>query len=252
MADNTLTLALFGEVPLQEFTQTMQHFTGLVNALSREIGRGIAIEWVIQDLQGGSATATIIGNSEREDVVERVVQAYSNVGEALERGRSIPYSDLVQREARAITQVLNGKITSIVFQTSERDSTIASISAEGTAEPTIKYAYGIAKGTVETLTRRNGLSFILYDSLTDKAVRCYLSKDQEDLMRNAWGKRVIVSGRIGRESTSGRAVNVREIADVTIIEGTQPSDYTLSKGVIPAGPNDEKPEDAIRRLRDAY
>src|SRR6266536_3602452 len=98
MADNTLTLAMFGEVPLQEFAETMRHFTGLVTALSSEIGRGISVEWVIQDLQGGSATATIAGQSEREDLVERVVEAYYRVGEALERGRPIPYSDTVQRE----------------------------------------------------------------------------------------------------------------------------------------------------------
>ena len=66
-------------------------------------------------------------------------------------------------------------------------------------------ALGSIEGIVHTLQRREGLVFALYDSLLDRRVLCYLQPEQEEKMREIWGKRVRVTGSISRDAPS-RAV----------------------------------------------
>jgi hypothetical protein len=249
MSNNTLTLALNGDVSLDEFARTMQHFTALVDALSRDIGPGVEIDWMIDDLQADSAIATVMGVSTQEGMVEKVVRAYANVGEALEKGEPIPYSSRVEQEATEITKVLNGRITSIRFETAQSDATI--VGRAGLERPGTRYAFGTVRGTVETLTRRRGLRITLYDAIFDKAVACYLSEGLEDVMRKAWGQRVVVAGEVGREPETGRPVVVRNVKYIKPLEDVVPGSYKRARGVLPAGKSDEKPEDIIRRVRDA-
>jgi hypothetical protein len=109
-------------------------------------------------------------------------------------------------------------------------------------------AYGAIEGVVQTLTNRRELRFTLYDSLQDRAVVCHLHEGQEDLMRNAWGKRVIVQGFVTRDGLNGRPLQISRITDVIpVIAG----DYKKGRGALKSAADAEKPEDVIRRLRDA-
>ena len=58
MPNDTVTLALDGDVPLEEFARTMGRFAELVNALSEEVGSP-GLDWVVDDLQVSSAVATV-------------------------------------------------------------------------------------------------------------------------------------------------------------------------------------------------
>ena len=60
--DNTLTLALEGEVTLADFSEAMKDFRALIAALSKEIGGKTKIDWRIDDLNAGSAMTTIRGD----------------------------------------------------------------------------------------------------------------------------------------------------------------------------------------------
>ena len=50
----------------------------------------------------------------------------------------------------------------------------------------------------------------MYDELFDSAVSSYLGEEHEDMMRDAWGKRLIVEGWIRRDPETGRPVTVRK------------------------------------------
>jgi hypothetical protein len=250
MSKNTLTLALDGEVALRDFASAINSLNLLVNQLSKEVGKDAQIDWVIDDLYSGSAVATFRGIYPDMLVVENVIGAYEEVGDALAAGREIPFSEIVRRHATALTSVLDDKVTSIRFETPNHDYLISGKVTEGKSEP-IKFTYGTVKGTIETLTKRKQLSFYLWDSLFDKPVHCYIKEGEEDNMRFAWGKRAIVSGKIGRQPQTGKPIVVREVRYVRVVEEAEPGSYRRARGSLPWGRGGETPEEMIRKLRDA-
>lgn len=250
MPKNTVTLSLDGDVPLADFASSMERLTRLMKALSKEIGGKSKIEWTIDDLQAGSATATIAGVSESSDAVERVVIAYAHIGEALAHGQPIPYGGRIRREAIAITDVIDSNIKTIRFITNGIEHRVARRYEEGQKSPQLVYARGAVTGTIETLSRRGGYKFTLYDAIFDEAVTCYLAPTQEDVMRDAWGKRARVFGRIGRDPETGHPVTVRSILRVDVLPDTPKGSFEQAKGLWVGAHGQRRSEDLIRSNRD--
>jgi len=109
-------------------------------------------------------------------------------------------------------------------------------------------AWGMVEGVVETLTKRHGLRFTLYDQLNDRPVSCYLQEGQQEEMRGIWGKRAIVQGWVTRDPVDGHPVGIRQISSIQEID--EAGDYTKARGIAPVGADALLPEEAIRRLRD--
>jgi len=250
MAKDTLTLALNGEVPFDEYSDAISHLRALVNALSVELGVADSVEWFIHDLHVGSAVSTIRGESEKPEATERVIDAYTNVARALQVGKPPAYGVPVVRAATAITHILNSRITSIRFETADEDVVITSTPTVAISE-TVRTALGAVEGRVQTLTQRKSLRFTLYDDLHDRAVSCYAREAQQETMRGWWGKRAIVEGEVSREIDSGRPVAVRKITRVQMLSEVERGSYLSARAVAPARPGSPLPEEVIRRLRDA-
>ena len=250
MAKDTLTFALEGEVALEEFASAINNFNLLLNSLSGDVGGGAKVEWVIDELYAGSAVATFHGVYADLQVIEHIINAYEDVGDSLANGREISYSPGVKRSAQNLTNILNGKITAFRFETPTKDFLISGRSYSGEKLPPMKYSQGTVKGTVQTLSMRKKLSFTIWDSLFDRAVNCYLKEGAEETMRNVWGKRAIVSGKIGRQSETGRPIVIRDVRYVRTLDDIIPGSYKRAKGVIPWVEGDELPEDIVRRMRD--
>lgn len=248
MAGDTLTLALNGDVPLKTFAQAIDQFTRLVDALSGEVARDASIEWLIDDLQAGSAIATVRGESEQAALVGRVTAAYMIVGQALSLGQPIPYSDRVKAPARALTQLLNNRVTSLRFETPESDVIVGNTLNNDQALPPV-YAYGTLRGTVQTLSRQRTLRFVVYDPIHDRPVTCYLKAGEEEMVRDLWGRRVAVSGRIARDAKTGRAFSVREVSGVRLDEPSEPGSYKRARGIW-AGELNKSPLTVLRESRD--
>ncbi|MBI2864015.1 MAG: hypothetical protein HYX94_05585 [Chloroflexi bacterium] len=64
-------------------------------------------------------------------------------------------------------------------------------------------SYGAIEGRVQTITNRGGLRFDLCDTLHNNAVACYVEEGKEALLREIWGKSVVVEGEISRDRCSG-------------------------------------------------
>lgn len=251
MVENILTIALEGDITLAEFSEAIRRFWSLIGDLSLEVGGQTKIDWRIDDLQAGSAIATIRGHSPQLEVVERVIHAFAGVGNALQRREPIPYSDKVRRDANALRSTVKGSVTSIRLSTPFSDALITR-QANQEKEAVITYAHGQVTGRVQTLTSRGGLKFTVYDSIFDKPVSCYLDENQEDIMRGAWGRKVKVSGVIGREPERNRPVVVRKIREVEVLAEVTPGDYRHARGAIPSEHESEKSETIIRNIRDAW
>lgn len=254
MANDTVTLALDGDVSLSEFAEAVDRFDGLVRALARA-EKVTHVQWMVAQLEVSSTLATARGISSNaqpvdvvKDEVERVVRGYLRVGHSLEHGEPFPYSAVVERQARGITGILNGRITSVRFETAEAEAVVA-VSTAGPKSQPLPPSYGAVEGRIQTLTSRGGLRFTLYDTFFDKAVSCYLAEGYEDVMRDAWGRRAVVEGLVTRDAQTGRPLAVRGVTHVEVLPEVPLREYRKLRGIAPR--RTISAEEAIRRLRDA-
>jgi hypothetical protein len=247
--ETTLTLVLGGDIPFDHIAESMVRFRRLIDALTEEVSGEANIAWVVDELAAGNAVATICGKADQAEDISRVVHAYAADGHALERNEVIPYSPRVANAARSLTSVLNGNITSIRFETESDEATVTTATPD---QPrAFLAAYGSVEGRVETLRSRHRLSFTLYDSLHDQAVYCLLRPDQAELVRDAWGRRVVVAGWVNREPTTGRPVELYPVERIEILPEVVPGSYRRARVVAPAHADAPRSDVMIRRLRDA-
>jgi len=248
--NDSITLALHGDVSLDRFAEAIRRFAALVRALEQATGAK-HITWEITDLEANSARATAVGvatnGAEAEDEVERVVRGFLVVGQSLERGAAIPFTPAVRREAKLLTHVLNGGVKAIRFETAEDEANVrAEIGQIQTPLP--RPARGAVEGRIQTLSSRSGLRFTLYDTLHDRAVSCYLAEGSEDVMRNAWGRRAVVEGFVTRDPETDRPLAVRQVRNVELLPELPLNSFRALRGL---APSELSAEEAIRRLRDA-
>ncbi len=259
MAPDTITLMLEGEVSLEAFATAVRSLSSLVHALTMEEGGGI--EWTVEDLQPGSALATVKGRSGQPERVERVVRNYTSIGRALQENVQIQRGPQVSRPALKLGRLVGNGVKRIRFETPEETTVISERPSSRRKRalpsdmPTLQssgmsmsVALGAVEGEVQTLTKRNALRFTLYDVLSDRAVSCYLQEGQEDIMREVWGKQALVEGWVSRDPTDGHPIAVRQVSSVTPI--VKQGDYTLARAILPLDMGAELPEERIRRLRD--
>lgn len=256
---DTVTLALHGTVSLSAFSTAVTRFNGLVAALAAE-SQAEGVTWQIDALDYSSAITTARGvsqNGDQPEVIDRVVRAYLEVGQALQQQATVPYSATVQKEAKGIADVLRGsEIEAIRFETAESEAIIRRPTRERETlpEPTPverQGAYGAVTGRIQTLTSRNALRFIVYDHIHDRAVSCYLVEGGEAMMRQMWDRVATVEGWITRDAETGRPLTVRRVSRVSPLNEAEPQDYLKARGALPLRDGDERPEDTIRRFRDA-
>lgn len=250
---DTLTLILHGQIPVGLFARAIGHFAALLDSVAAEVAGPDVIRWDIDRLNTGSAIVQVRGLSEDFEAVEQAVRAYDAIGEALHRGEPIPFSPSVQRSARALTGLLDGHIHSISFATQAATHVVQAHTTEEDAEQAQEWlvSWGTLQGEVGAISSRPRLQFTLYDSLFDKAVACYLTKDNESLAREIWRKRIAVTGRVYRRVDDDRPIRVSHVVDVRVLDAPA-GDFRRARGAIPWQPGDELPEVYIRRVRDAF
>ena len=246
MADNTMTLALDGNVPFKEFAIAIEHFYKLVDALAIQFQAKESVEWFVDDLVKSSAIATIRGESQTPRKIEQVIEGYAIVARALEANEPVPYSPRVRRHANAIREIVNGQVTAVRFETAESDIVVSDSPRPQLLPP----ALGAVEGRIQTLTNRVSLRFTLFDSFHDRAVSCYLDEGQETIIREAWGRRAIVEGLVAREPDRNRPVTIRGVSSIEILSDDVPH-YHDARGIIAVHSDAPSSEDIIRRLRDA-
>lgn len=246
MADNTMTLALDGNVPLREFAIAIEHFAGLIDALASHMQAKDGVEWIIDDLVKRSAIATVRGESKNPQKVAQVIQGFAAVATALQTDVSIPYSNRVRTHANQIRAIINHQVTAVRFETATSDIVL-------TDNPTpllLPAAYGAVEGRIQTLTNRVSLRFTLFDAFYDRAVSCYLEEGNEEIVLGAWGHMASIEGIVARDPDTGRPVAIRGITSVETLLDDMPH-YHEARSILQVHDGAPSPEEIIRKLRDA-
>jgi hypothetical protein len=279
MPIDTMTIVLDGDVPLEEFARAIERFNELVKALSEEMGSP-ALDWMLDDLQISSAVATIRAENDPQRA-EEVIKAYADIGDALAYRKPVLYSQKVQSAARNVVNIRDARVKAVRFETPIREVTIKTVPGEvidfappeaikelpvlirETAQQEKTFvdtfialaaqpSFGGIQGRIQALSNRGGLRFTLYDLLYDKSVGCYLSQQNEDLLRNIWGKMAVVEGMITRDPVTGRPLAIRQVSRITPLpEPYRTQDYMEARGCAPSL-SGLSPEEAIRRIRDVH
>lgn len=253
MARETVTLALNSgtDVGFGDFAEAVAHFDKLLKALSEAVaGRNEPVAWWFGKVAAGSAVVTVDAEHPKAAIV---AGDYLKVGRALDGRGDMPHGERVRAPAEGLAAMLRNGVREIRFQTSEDDVVLraSALLRDGPVVVPLRPALGAIEGTVEVISRRRGLHFNLYDSLHDRPVSCYVSGEHADLMRDIWGKRVIVQGLVSRDAERGWPFAVRQVTRIEPVPDVPPGSYRRARGVLPRRPGQPRAEEAIRRTRDA-
>lgn len=260
MADKTVTLKMHGTVTLGAFATAVENLCKLVSELSAE-AKAPGMQWDITALEAGSAEMTAcadLADDFTEDQADFVVASYIKIGRELAEHRQLSeYRARIRKPALALGEIAKLGVEEVVFETSEADAIVRAEPIEVATQAltgTIAFpvaTHGTVTGRVQALSNRGGLRFTLYESVNDRAVSCYLSRGDEDVMIDIWGKLATVEGTVSRDPATGRAIAVRQVRDVETHDECTPDAYKAARGAVVPMPGTDLPEDVIRRLRDA-
>ena len=215
-----------------------------MDALSLEV-TGEKLDWKIDNLEHGSAMITMSAPD-----CGKVIQAYSTVGRSLQSNNKIPFGDSVRTPALKLCGLMNGRITSIRFETREDDFQICAKPVDHEQQEMIQ-SYGAVEGRIQSLSNRGQLRFTIYER-SDRPVSVYLCDGCEDVMRDSWGKMAIVEGMVRRDPVTGNVQTVRGVKKEGVRLFDAPSQYTWRDaiGCCPAPKNSISTEEAIARARE--
>ncbi len=252
---DTVTLVLNGEVKLSDFSVAIEGFRSLIDALSKERAKNKKIDWIVDSLESGSVIATARGRPKSEvdsPSVSAVVDEFERVGASLKSGEINKFAPPVREAAQKIYSVMNGSIRSVRFETADVDVEIftGELAHKPGEETLLTNNIGAVRGRVETLSRRGGLRFTLFEATTDRAVSCYLAPGFEDKMREAWGRLGYVEGIIRRDPRTGRPTTVRQVKEFTLIPEQEPGAWRHALSAAPIESSTMSSEEAVRRIRD--
>ena len=251
MADS-FTFALDGDVTLADFDRAIKALRELMDALGEELAPNTPIDWIVDEMEGGSALTTWVGEPRVKDgeaAVAAVLEGYGRTGQALESGDQVPYHGSVPMKAAALQRLVTGRIESMRIET---DGVYANVRAAPLeAGATSAYSLGALVGRLEVLSDRGTAPHISLTELVDGyKVRCYLDEEQTEAAQKLWRKWVLVEGDVRRDVTTGQPLLIRHVTNIEEQPEVDPDAYRLAKGVAPAPEGAISAEEAIRRIRD--
>ncbi len=230
--NDNVTLKLDGVVPFTDFATAVSELDELLKSLSSEItGSPATVQWKVVGLSASSAVTTIQGTADDPTDVSPIVTAYSLIGRALQNHSEIPYSEDVRRRATSIASLLSDEVTAIHFTTPSGQHIVREPPERQDRSVAVD-SFGTVEGRIRTLSDRQNLKFMLYDSLFDSAVTCFLSSEQADEARRLWRERVAVEGLVRRDPQTGIPTQIRNIRAIHRIPSAAPGSYREARGAL--------------------
>jgi len=271
MLKDFLGIRLGGELTIDKMSDVFARFTTLLDTLGKT--HNANIRWVLAGLEYGSAAviAKIVPIDTKSAqcipaMYRNSIQTASQIakgngnhtdppypigsGKPIAQNRAKNHSNRTDplydamRELAKLVSVENPITFATPIDSVVLTNPLEDADSESSEPHTI--SLGTVRGRVETLTRRRGLSFSLYELATDRAVVCYIDKQLEDKVRSAWGHIADVTGTISRDAYTGRPLRIRRVLSVDVIEEGKPDDYMRARGAITLT---EPAEIVIRRMR---
>lgn len=219
----TLGLDLGGKIPLERFIQAVQDFLDILRDVDSQTTQraGGSLNWVIDDLSGGSAHVNVVPEP-RDELTP--LWAASTVVDHFSRGIAILategvtppfFTDRSVRKAHALTSLVSeAGITQVGFRMRGQEVTLTRAMVDRAVrqlEGQLK-AIGTVEGTLETVSVHGAAFFNVYRAVTGEPVRCTFPRELLDRVKAALSRRVLVRGTIHtRPNGNITSVRVREL-----------------------------------------
>ena len=251
MRNDILTFALDGQVTIETLAKSLAELRTIVTGLTREVEPAADVDWIVEDLRGGSMAVEMRGSPrDRSDLanVEAVSDAWLALGRQMANGHELSYAPAVVRSCRKLRDIASRGDNRMTFGNTLDDVVIRPDAQMPTPAP--RKSYGSVTGRIQTISRRRSLKFTLYQLHTDFAVHCYLSADQHELIREQWGQVACVQGMLTRDTDSGRPLSIRQITNIEAMPDVPVRRFEDARGAIEWSPAHPSPEELIRAMRD--
>lgn len=251
MSESHVRFQLGGEVTIEALSNAFARFFQVLEALQES--HSAEVRWVLAGLDYGSAAASAQAvplDDEAHRLIPAMCDNFIDAAQRVQGGNADLGFPLhkqmyelmaLANEAHPVTVQTNGK--QVVVE-APLDPLALSETEWPEEDPR---SIGTVRGRVESLSRRKGLSFNLYELSSNRAVKCYLSHDQEETMRDVWGHIADVTGTVGRDAKTDRPLWVRQVTKIDPVEEGDPDGYLRARGVIRIS---EPAEVLVRQMRD--
>ena len=221
--EQRLGFSLSGEaVSVESFIAVAKKLTDLLRELETSMTGGHALEWHIADLRIGSAHLGMRPHTEAPQGVESAppIIAAALDGLAVVEGtaeRPPHFSDQALRDAQSLVNAAKRHEGSLsVFGGDGAESRQVPVSQRLVAHVdellgAASVAFGSLEGRLEALTVHDSIAFSIYDSITNRRIRCDCSRETLDVAMKHFGKRVSVSGEVRFNLGEATSMKVDEV-----------------------------------------
>ncbi|HZR05427.1 MAG TPA: hypothetical protein VFA61_06335 [Candidatus Udaeobacter sp.] len=201
-----LSLDLRGSLPIEKFEKAIGAFFDLIKEVTKEaLNENQKIRWTVT-VRSGSATVNAIPHYAPDVAAEarQILRAVPQGIQAIERG-SEESPRFFSREAikavkrlGALQSLKPDDVTGVRIRS---DSVKANITPKSVASADAliggqHQAFGSIEGKMQTITDREGFRFVVYDSLYDNRVDCFVDEDLMEQAIASFRHRVRVSGTV--------------------------------------------------------
>jgi hypothetical protein len=213
---NSLTLDFDAPVVTPDtFRRLVSAFVDLLNSVTEKAaGTGRRAIWNMVVSEGSRLlTATAVADRTTESVAEKVVRAIPDGLRRLEKGTPAPPTYFDQRALRAARELASipkeRKLTYVQFRAVGSSVSISERAAETVVKLLGQHqALGTVEGKLQTISDRQTLQFVVFDSLYDKGVNCFMGEAIMEQAMQAFRKRVAVTGMVQYDQ-EGQPVSIR-------------------------------------------
>ena len=247
MSSDHVGFHLGGEVTIERISDAFIRFHRVLDALGKS--NSTEVRWVLAGLDYGSvsATAQAVPLTEEAQVqIAAMLDHYIDAALRVHNGKANPDTPLHRRMHKLMSLADDARPITVRANT-KRVVAAAPLAPLSIASEENPISLGTVRGRVETLSRRQGFSFKLYELFTNAAVTCYWDSDHEEAMRNVWGRIADVTGTVRRDAKTDRPQTIRQVTNVEPIEEGDPAGYRRARGAIRIS---EPAEVLVRRMRD--
>ena len=196
-----------GTISLSTFITVIGSSFGILNDLDTAISRQPlgSLDWIIENAYGGSVAIEIKSKARDPEIDygEKVAETYADGLEIINtQGITPPYfSDNCLRLLGKVAKVLssNGADALEVYDRTREKYTEFDSGIGKTTNQLIRNSYesfGSVEGTLEMISIHKPARFNVYHSVSLRAVRCNLREEDIEKVKDALGRRVVVTGLV--------------------------------------------------------
>ena len=259
MAATEITVSVEGKTPdllAQPFLDAMNRSLEILRDLDADIAmrRSPTLRWAIEHMHIGSPAVMIlraIPPANGKDVSQDVANRYVDGLALLEQGEQLPasFSEDALNAAKRLADLTRGNECTVIIRTARRSVQVSQRISTNIDEMVKKsyVAEGSVEGVLEMVTLHENTYFRVYDAIQGWGVRCDFEEDIVDEVRNAFGRRVSIVGRI-RSDRLGKPASM-EVASIRILGMDPLPTASEVRGIAKGMTGGLKAEEYLQRVR---